>query len=739
MVNPGFGNPNFIVPTPPAGDSSNRIATTKFVTNNGVTAINVEAFGADPTGNNDSTAAINAALVAGANASLPVYAAGNFLTAGPTYPGYPVTFYIAGQITLTSTWTVGPHWSIIGVVASNFGPPGDPLGTQPFGIGPHAYIEGNQIASGPPLRVIKSGDHYLANLVVHPNASSACVELNGTSPYWDGIVGSVCRMDNVIFRTSTTTNPSPCLLIDSFFWVWATRCRFLTGNASLYGIRITNSDSTNGVGRSGLIYFDDYIIAANPIAGFSGISIDSQVGTPGGTIGNCVFRNGFLEWPNVTPPAGCSAVLLDGSGPGGYVGNVVFDSFGLADPASGPLTIKGRVDGLTLSGFNNLKNTILLDPATNGGVTGLVMDSQGTTGGVPSYIAGFSEDFILGSLLGIGDTQAPSMHPIVPQQIIDDASLWNGIGAANVTVTYGITAPDGTPTAGQVYNTSTGSIDLTLGSFNITPAVGDIVIIGGWIQNPNFTTKQLHPRCLHAQWTNAGVTFDPAHSDGGPGVTVGTGNTDAGRGGFTGQWGVGEWIPCCSYATITATPGGAQTLNVAITTTTNTAPFQTPINVWRPFCYYIPVGSMPADEVIRFTQSVRRGVIKAIAGDIAVHDHQRIMLGGGVRLNSAAAQPTKGVYAVGDRTFNSTAAGGWTCTAAGGAFSVTRNAAAPTAYATGVWANWSTGNTVVECTIAGTNSGAAATAPTTVGQTVTDGTVTWVCRSLSKATFSASL
>jgi len=59
--------------------------------------------------------------------------------------------------------------------------------------------------------------------------------------------------------------------------------------------------------------------------------------------------------------------------------------------------------------------------------------------------------------------------------------------------------------------------------------------------------------------------------------------------------------------------------------------------------------------------------------------------------------------------------------------------AATTAYTRGQWIRTST-NKVLECTVGGTSSGAEP-APTTTGEVVTDGTVTWVYRTSSLATF----
>jgi hypothetical protein len=100
--------------------------------------------------------------------------------------------------------------------------------------------------------------------------------------------------------------------------------------------------------------------------------------------------------------------------------------------------------------------------------------------------------------------------------------------------------------------------------------------------------------------------------------------------------------------------------------------------------------------------------------------------------------PITGVWEQGARRRNAAPAvgqpKGWICTVAGGSNSVTRGNT--TAYPQSTWALWTTGTTIWECTIAGTSAGAP---PSIVGKnpgdTVIDGTVTWVMRSLTTATW----
>ena len=103
------------------------------------------------------------------------------------------------------------------------------------------------------------------------------------------------------------------------------------------------------------------------------------------------------------------------------------------------------------------------------------------------------------------------------------------------------------------------------------------------------------------------------------------------------------------------------------------------------------------------------------------------------------ASPTVGVYGLGDRIINSAGVigqpKGWQTTTAGGAYSATRADATP--YTVNTWIAWATGTTVYECTTAGISTTGAPAAATSVGQTVTDGTVTWTCRSLTKAAYTS--
>jgi hypothetical protein len=109
-----------------------------------------------------------------------------------------------------------------------------------------------------------------------------------------------------------------------------------------------------------------------------------------------------------------------------------------------------------------------------------------------------------------------------------------------------------------------------------------------------------------------------------------------------------------------------------------------------------------------------------------------------VGLSFGTSAPTKGVWQLGDRVLHSAPAvgspKGWINTATGAASSTTRSDA--TVYAANVYAKWPTGNTVWECTTAGTSTtGAPDITGKTVGQTVTDGTVVWTMRSTTQANF----
>jgi hypothetical protein len=78
-------NPNFVVPTPPLGDSSNRAASTAFVKGL-TTGINVKQYGAAGDGTTDDTAAIQAAInaVGSAGGGIVVIPAGTFVCDGLT-------------------------------------------------------------------------------------------------------------------------------------------------------------------------------------------------------------------------------------------------------------------------------------------------------------------------------------------------------------------------------------------------------------------------------------------------------------------------------------------------------------------------------------------------------------------------------------------------------------------------------------------------------------------------------
>jgi hypothetical protein len=91
-------------------------------------------------------------------------------------------------------------------------------------------------------------------------------------------------------------------------------------------------------------------------------------------------------------------------------------------------------------------------------------------------------------------------------------------------------------------------------------------------------------------------------------------------------------VPRCECARVNATPGGEQTLNIQINIQGTTYK----ANIWHPFAYYIPAGTMPDDEVVRFFQSLRRGPINnTVPGDVVMLDHHRLVLGDGGQLGAA--------------------------------------------------------------------------------------------------------
>jgi hypothetical protein len=101
----------------------------------------------------------------------------------------------------------------------------------------------------------------------------------------------------------------------------------------------------------------------------------------------------------------------------------------------------------------------------------------------------------------------------------------------------------------------------------------------------------------------------------------------------------------------------------------------------------------------------------------------------------ATISPVRGTYALNTEIKRSPQVvgqpRGWVCTVAGSSSSATW--AATTAYTVGQWVKLS-GGQVLECVTAGT-SGSAEPAYTTLGATIADGTVSWVARASTSATF----
>jgi hypothetical protein len=775
--------------------------------------IDVRQFGADPFAGVDSTTAFNNALAIAAQNTYAigdpnftsngpeVLANGKFgLTGGLiANPSQPVVLKVYGALQLfTSSLLLQGNLEIIGL--------GGGL-TGPIQVGDVAFIDGSNLPSGVPAITLFGPGTYLANLNVSSNNVDPGMFFNGLPT-----ISSTTRLDNVCvesfggssppvliqnyfwiwcnhcrFSTTTATNSVHITNVSSALTglTWAGGTATATTSASIglpvgttFAVTIdgctpSGYNNTSGVtatvtggntftypivvnpglisilgnitstSSSGLIYFDDYVLSGG------GITVDAPHGA---TAGNCFFRNGTIENGN----SGAYAFTLDGSVT--PLIDVTIDGFAIADSPfiSGFLKTLGEVRNLHLLGQNDLKYAVNV---STGSVQGLQVDG-GPSGGAsvgslatgwlaPQSITGHIGDFLLGSLLNIGDLQSPAVMPVLPQLISQDASLWDAIAVgagSSVTIAYGVTAPDGTPTAATITSAG-GTAHLTFQNMTITPTVNDTVILGGYVKNPNPGTQVFDAYSLSADWNPAnGITFDSTRGENNI-LTAGAGNIFGPwhENNTIGAWTTGAWIPVSAIAKITAASSvpGSSNLRFKAQVTSPAAP----ISVWRPWIYYIPAAAgLSADEIFRFFQTLRRGVVNldgsnspvviAQAGDVALHDHQKLLLGGGARLDSRPALPNKYVYLAGDRTVDkSGGTDGWLCVTAGGAFSTTRNASVATAYATGVWALWSTGTTVSECTQSGTNSGGALAAPTSVGQVVTDGTVKWTCRSLTAAAF----
>lgn len=140
------------------------------------------------------------------------------------------------------------------------------------------------------------------------------------------------------------------------------------------------------------------------------------------------------------------------------------------------------------------------------------------------------------------------------------------------------------------------------------------------------------------------------------------------------------------------------------------------------------VGTAASNVVIDGGNDFTLATLPYVATDGCVkYDHR------GVQSAWVGALPTRGVWQRGSQLNSTLAAAstfpGWVVTTAGGLSSATW--AASTAYAAGAWVKTSTGK-VLEVRTAGTSS-ASEPAPTVIGATATDGTVTWVYRSATAA------
>jgi hypothetical protein len=168
------------------------------------------------------------------------------------------------------------------------------------------------------------------------------------------------------------------------------------------------------------------------------------------------------------------------------------------------------------------------------------------------------------------------------------SSGWGGYCTTTSTTAL---APDGTATAGT-FITGTGGFDIAGGATLLTPAAGDMILFGGWVNGTNIANYFVdNNNSTHFTLTNGGTgAYQQVNAS---------------------QWDVNSpgWRPVVGYATVATSDGtGGQQVRLGMSCYSSTQP----MTYWMPWMMYIPASSgFTATEVLRWQRQLLHGVVTA--------------------------------------------------------------------------------------------------------------------------------
>jgi hypothetical protein len=254
-------------------------------------------------------------------------------------------------------------------------------------------------------------------------------------------------------------------------------------------------------------------------------------------------------------------------------------------------------------------------------------------------------------LRGEGANLSPSIIPYATLPVTQTSS-WTG--NANCTLSTGVSAPDGSTGAVTLTPTSSGSY-VTEYQYNVTPAVGDFVLWGGWVKVPSGALATGFNNFTLGLGNGSGTVYQFDQ-----GNNASTQNSELF---ITGDW----WHPVAGAAQIVSTTGSASYVSLVAACQAGGDSY------YQPWMIYVPASAgIPIAEIKRWRQQLLHGDVppSAVAGTIALLASRKLYWGGDTDLyrGSAGVVQTDGTfnaingYQVNGSVFSTGNLGDWTNT-----------------------------------------------------------------------------
>jgi hypothetical protein len=587
-------------------------------------SVDVKDFGAVGDGVADDTAAFNAAMAYAYSTGIGVVEAnGDFKTGNLTFPTL-ITLRFAGTWRPTTTINITNGVTLIG--AGLGGSQFSTDGTNCLTVVPHGLTT-------PVLKITCSAGTHVENIkMLNPVGLGIQVGDNA-------LLGALLRLKNVHVNCFNAVATSAPINVDNFFWLWIDSCSFMTNTGTAqYSMRL-NCDAS-ATAYTGLVFVRDTV--------FNGYGVIIRGYGICGTMNfvDCSVENSLSDFFTIdaADSSKISGLLFDRT--------YMFDNLGghkFFNITTSPITaVTWRGDTNYLSFTASSKS--IFDLNVEGTRLTKYTAALSIKNGIDTkYTRNFGDGNIDARAIPTDHNFAPSLVPYTPFAVTS-MSTWTP--AAGQTLTGGFRAPDGTLNAYELAGADGGFVGYA--AAGLTPAAGDWVIAGIWTQETS-GTKQ--PQVPVVDFAVAAGTF--TFTETGNSLLYIRNNENASIGDTSWKLKVvGDKVATAVGATVV--PRFGLTINSTLYGVTR---------YFSPFMIRIPAGTATDDAIISWIRSLKAVPPSAEAGDIAVLDHQKIRLGGGVRMISLSAAPTTGTWKRGDVVWNTTpSAGGtpgWVCVTAG--------------------------------------------------------------------------